>query len=654
MKNCIQLLAFFACFFANLAQAEPIPISTKIEKVTVFLNGAQVNRKGQISLNAGKQELVFKGISPKISPQSIQVKLEGENTLLSVVHQLNHIEEQNKRTEIDILEKQQTLKMEKIVEEKAMLSVYAQEEAMLNKNQDIKGEQTGLKTADLREALDFHRQRLTELKMKVLEGNKKLAELGNELGKINQQLVALNQKKDLSTSEILVTIQSPKAQNVGVVVSYFVNEAKWFPTYDIRVKDIASPLFLAYKANVLQSSGEDWSEVKLTLSTGNPSLGGEKPKLNTWYLGYYSPSYNSYYQATTVTGQSGGNTISQVSGRITDRNNQPVIGATVSIVGGTLGAFSDDNGYYVINDLGPNDHVVKVETMGYESQQIPISSNVHNIVMNEIYLNVDLSEVAISGKKKVKETKEEIDFRGARNGPTVYIVDGVKVRGTPDLPPVVKGTTKIDEKTLTEFSMTTIQFEIETPYTIPTDGKNYMVEIKTHEIPAFYEYYCAPKLDPDAFLTANIKDWADYHLINGETNLFFEGTFIGKAYLNLLESDDTLSISLGRDKSVIINRELLKDFSQKQFIGNYKTQSLAYQIAVRNTKKLPINLTLEDQYPVSNQKEITVERIENKDAKVEENTGKLTWKLNVEANKEKKVSFKYSVKYPKNSNVLAK
>lgn len=654
MKNCIQLFAFFACFFANLAQAEPTPVSTKIEKVTVFLNGAQVNRKGQISLNAGKQELVFKGISPKISPQSIQVKLEGENTLLSVVHQLNHIEEQNKRTEIDILEKQQKAKIDNISEEKAMLSVYAQEEAMLNKNQDIKGEQTGLKTADLREALDFHRQRLTELKMKVLEGNKKLVELGNELSKINQQLVALNQKKDLSTSEILVTIQSPKAQNVGVVVSYFVNEAKWFPTYDIRVKDIASPLFLAYKANVLQSSGEDWSEVKLTLSTGNPSLGGEKPKLNTWYLGYYSPSYNSYYQATTFTGQSGGNTISQVSGRITDANNEPLMGATVSSVGGTVGAYTDENGYYVIKGLGANDGVLKVSYIGYEPQQIAVVSTVHNLSLRESY--AELSEVVISGKKKVKETKEEIDLRGARDGSTVYVVDGVKVRNTPTLnyTKADKTLTEIDEKTLTEFSMTTIQFEIETPYTIPTDGKNYMVEIKTHEIPAFYEYYCAPKLDPDAFLTANIKGWADYHLINGETNLFFEGTFIGKAYLNLLESDDTLSISLGRDKSVIINRELLKDFSQKQFIGNYKTQSLAYQIAVRNTKKLPINLTLEDQYPISNQKEITVERIENKDAKVEENTGKLTWKLNVEANKEKKVSFKYSVKYPKNSNVLAK
>lgn len=653
MNSFIRIFSGILIAIPLFLKGEPIPVATKIEKVTVFLSGAQVNRKGQVTLEAGKQVYIFKGISPKVSPQSIQVKVEGENTLLSVVHQLNHIEEHSKRAEIEVLEKKQTDIIDKIAEEKAMLGVYGQEEGMLSKNQDIKGNESGIKTTELKDALDFHRQRLTEVKLKVMACNKKLKELGEELRKINQQLMALNQQKDLSTSEVLVTVQSSRAQSVGVNLSYLILEARWIPVYDIRVKDIASPLNLAYKANVIQNSGEDWQEVKLTLSSGNPDLGGQKPRIQPWRLGFQS-GYDYGYTSPVVNqpAYSGLNTIRQITGRITDKNQQPVIGATVMVVGSNKGAYTDENGYYSIGELGLNDQFVRVEYLGYEPQQLPLQSGLMNVVLNESYKQLNEVAVVTGGK-----TAEYGDMdRGSRsiNAQTV-IVDGVKVRGTPELPQQFgRSGVKIDKEILTEFSMTNFQFDIAVPYTIPADGKNYMVEIKIHEIPAFYEYYCAPKLDPDAFLTANIVKWSDYYLIDGETNLFFEGTFVGKGYLNLKESGDTLEISLGRDKSVIVNRTLLKDFSQKQFIGNFKTQNIAYEIGVRNTKKLPLLITLEDQYPISDNKEIVVERLENKEAKVEENTGKITWKLMVENGKERKVAFKYSVKYPKYSNVNVK
>lgn len=563
--------------------AQPVVVETQIEKVTVFLSGAQVHRKGQISLTAGKQTYLFKNISPKLLPQSIQVKLGNDNTsLLSVTHQLNHTEEQTKRKEIETLENKQKNLTENLNKEKALLAVYAQEEVMLSKNQDIKGQENGVKTTDLKEALDFHRQRLTELKMKTLEGNEKIQNLNTELQKVNKQLVELNQQKDLSLSEILITVLSPKSQQMSVDLSYLVSEAKWFPTYDVRVKDIASPLSLAYKANVSQNSGEDWKEVQLALSSGNPQLGGEKPKMQTWYLGFTPQQIYS-------------------ERRMGSRN-------------------INDETYTVMGDS------ISVKRLQSVAATTP-----------GVYRN---------------ESESELNFRGTRDGSTVYLIDGQKVRGVPDVPSSVLS--KFDENLLDEYSMTTFLFDIAEAYTIPSDGKNYMAEVKAYEIPAYYEYYCAPKLDKDAFLTANISKWSQYQFIEGETNLFFEGTFVGKGFLSLVNVKDTLAISLGRDKSVIVSRQLLKDYSQNQFIGNFRTQTLAYEISVRNTKKFSINLTLEDQYPVSTHKDITVEKIENKEAKVGEETGKLTWKMNVEGGKEKRVGFKYAVKSPKYSGVNVK
>ena len=70
---------------------------------------------------------------------------------------------------------------------------------------------------------------------------------------------------------------------------YLVNQSEWYPTYDIRVQDIAKPLTLQMKANIKQQSGEDWKDVKLFLSTGDPNENGTKPTLIPWYLKYYYP-----------------------------------------------------------------------------------------------------------------------------------------------------------------------------------------------------------------------------------------------------------------------------------------------------------------------------------------------------------------------------
>ena len=116
-----------------------------------------------------------------------------------------------------------------------------------------------------------------------------------------------------------------KSRNSNFTITYLVKQSGWFPTYDIRVKDISSPINLQYKANVFQSSGEDWKDVKLFLSTGNPNENGTKPVISPWYLKYvyaYQASPNTI-QATYATGT--------VTGRITDEKGDPLPGASVSI-----------------------------------------------------------------------------------------------------------------------------------------------------------------------------------------------------------------------------------------------------------------------------------------------------------------------------------
>ena len=151
---------------------------------------------------------------------------------------------------------------------------------------------------------------------------------------------------------------------------------------------------------------------------------------------------------------------------------------------------------------------------------------------------------------------------------------------------------------------------------------------------------------------ANITDWNDYNFLDGEANLYFEGTYLGKTLLNTAVENDTIEISLGHDKGVTVTRTKLKDEGKKTFFGDKKITSRAFEITVRNNKKQPINILVLDQFPVSTQKEIEVDKQEYNEASLDNASGKLTWDLQIPTANEKKIGFKYAVKYPKDYHVL--
>ena len=135
--------------------------------------------------------------------------------------------------------------------------------------------------------------------------------------------------------------------------------------------------------------------------------------------------------------------------------------------------------------------------------------------------------------------------------------------------------------------------------------------------------------------------------MDGEVNLFYEGTYTGKTAFSLADAEDTLNLSLGHDKGITINRTLVKDFSKKQMLSDKKSVSTGYDITIRNNKKFPINITVEDQIPISTDKDITIENTAFDGGKLDETTGKVTWKVNAEPTKEKKLNISYTLKYPK-------
>lgn len=195
------------------------------------------------------------------------------------------------------------------------------------------------------------------------------------------------------------------------------------------------------------------------------------------------------------------------------------------------------------------------------------------------------------------------------------------------------------------------EFEISLPYTVASSGKPTVVDIRSIEMKSDYRYAVVPKLDNDAFLIANVTGWEDFDLLPGTANVFFEGTFVAKTYIDPQNIGDTLQVSLGRDKRIVVKREKLKDYTTKRLIGANQREAFAWEISVRNTKGEPVTIRIEDQVPVSQSSQIEVTLEDAGSAQYDPITGKLTWELTLQPNETKKVSFRFGVKYPKGMNI---
>lgn len=293
--NIRSFVSLTALLFATLLHAaDEQPVTSKVSEAKVFLSGAQVSRKATAKVPAGTSTFVFTGLAEGIDPQSIQVTGKGGYSILSVNHRINYLSESPKKKELEEIQAR-IKKLEKdYAYEKAMQDVWVNEEQLLQKNAAIGGQDNGLTAAQLTGVNDYVRERLKTTKTNWLLQQEKLVAIDEEANKLRQQVQEFQGQAPRPTSEIVVEISSTVEVNASFVLSYFVGNAGWAPAYDLRATGVGKPIELLMKAQVVNNTGEDWDKVELSLSSGNPTLGGVMPTLDPWTL--YAPRPMRYDQ----------------------------------------------------------------------------------------------------------------------------------------------------------------------------------------------------------------------------------------------------------------------------------------------------------------------------------------------------------------------
>ncbi|MCZ2277285.1 MAG: DUF4139 domain-containing protein [Bacteroidia bacterium] len=528
-----SLLGIISTF--SLAASEKIIRNSKVNQVTIFLNSARVERSSSIQLEGGRQLIVFGGLSPYVDARSLTVTGRGDFSILNSRYELNYLSGIAEIPELKKLEDSlETLQyqLELLLNRK---SVANEEQALLLANKTIGGTNTGLNSRELELVADIFRKRLTKLKDDLLDLSQKEKKQREKVQKIQSQINSYRIKRDQPSGSVLIEVLAATSVKAAFEISYQVNNISWSPYYEIRSNNDSEKIAVVFKASVTQTTGEDWKDTKVKLSTYNPIQGNYKPELYPWYLRFAEP---------------------------------------VTFYG----------------------------------------------------LRLKKSE-AQSGVEELR--RPDLDSSGEKN----------------------LEATSLDQQILVNDYNIFNTYDIEIPYDILSDGKEYLLQIRQAMLTSAQKYFSVPKMETDVFVVANITGWQELNMLPGRAAVYYDGAYTGETFINPAVTNDTLQVALGRDKRIAVKREQIRELTSNQFLGSNRLRTLTFDLVIKNNKSRPISLDIEDQLPVSQNKDIEVRIIETSGADLNKESGKLTWKLELQPGEQTKKRISFSVKYPKDKQI---
>ncbi len=679
----MKKLTLLLLFIATTVFSADKKTESEIKEVIVYLNGAQITRLAPIHLQSGISEIILNDLSPEIDENSIQISGLGDASILSISYNINYLDKKKESKEVNDLIDKIKLIERKIALQKNLIKGLNEEEELLVTNRKLVNESQSVTLAKIQEFSQYYRGRIEVINTNIFDANILINEYENILRDYNKQLSEISSNKKVKRGEIKIKLDNSKSTLLNLEVKYHVSSAGWFPVYDVKAKSTKDPLNLKYRAHLYQKTGEDWSNVKITLSTGDPTINNNKPELETHFLDFsnkFTSNKNNAIQSYT---KKYNPMIKRVVGTIVDEKGQPLPGVNVIVKGTTNGTTTDFDGEYSI-DIEHGEELV-YSYVGFSTQESPIYSSVMNLQLTESL--EALEEVVTVGygtarnrKGSVASTLEGrvsgVQIRGTnsiKNEEILYIVDGVptnnisyldpneiksmdilkdssatSIYGSRGLNGVVVVTTK---EYIEDENIINKQFIINKPYTIASVNDITVIDIDTFELPTTYEYLAAPIINENVFLIAEINNWEHLDLLPGEANVYFDGSYSGKTYINPSQTKKELKISLGVDSNIIVSRKQINNLKDKSFVGNTRIVNKSYELTLKNNKDSDVIINLLDRIPISQNKEIKVDKTEYGAANYDSKKGILKWNITLSPSENIKKEISFQLKYPKGKRI---
>ena len=278
-------------------------VDSRVSAVTVYRDRALITREVKLSLKPGEHSLVFPGLPANLDRSSLQVKSSGDVVLGGCMFETEFFtddvndrasallnRQQDLSDELAVLElKLKRLDGEKAFIEKIATCVTTPQQVESDSGKVTKSSPDYLKVSLWEDFTGFYRERHSSVDSEKLEIDRKKREIDKEVKKLSAELQNLGHRKARSRDIIRVNILKQTEGEFRLALSYAVPGPTWKPVYNLRFSNDSDKLLFEYDALVSQSTGEDWKDIELKLSTAQISVSGVLPDLDPWRINFYQP-----------------------------------------------------------------------------------------------------------------------------------------------------------------------------------------------------------------------------------------------------------------------------------------------------------------------------------------------------------------------------
>ena len=515
---------------------EPVPghaqLDARIVEVTVYGDRARVTRSAVTQIPAGPSVVEIGGLTTGLDEKTIEVtgKSGSPVTIRSVdVGQQFWATNANPRT-AEVQGQLDNLLAQKASLD-AQIALAADRESFFKSIGSGVGhsEKGAQDVDDLKKVYDFYVNGLTDAASTLLELQTKERSLQLEIDRTKLELNGLSQQK--AVRKVLVNVDASAATELTLFVRYTVSNAAWEPVYDARVNTSDGSVQLGYSALVRQKTGEDWTGVRLSVSTARPGENGELPELSPDYLTLVAP------QVTTE------------------------------------------------NPEGAPRSATKAESIPVPMARAP-------------------------GQQAAEVNIQNASLQTAGLAVTYLAAN---------------------------------------PVDIPGDGQPHQTNLNQLKLNGQLAYVATPKLELGAFVKVHLTNSSPDTLLAGDVHVFRDGDLIGKVAMREIVAGAEFDLFCGRDDAIKIDRKELVNRQAETGLFNHRRQrQQKYQITVQNHRKTPVQITVYDQLPVSQDSQISVApgQISPKPATLDKDSGKVTWNFGVDPQAKQIIEFEYTVEWP--------
>lgn len=573
-------------------------IQSQIKDTVIYFQGAELTHLAKAHLAKGSNEIQIGGLSPHIDRNTLKIKTTNGVVVSSFEFSVDYLVENALSGEAQKLKDEIKEKQKELNRLYTQISIHENMLSFLQSNIDTKvSKKSGLSIDELIQTMDYYKAKAGDLEEILFADREKAEKMNETIRNLSSQFDQKSLKNNKTSGFLKLSLSSPTENECDFEIIYFTNNAGWYPYHDIIIEAADKPVQIASKAKVRQVTGVDWEKVKVTLSTAVPSVGKIAPLFNAWFLRYIEPAAPRQESRA--------------------RKERSIAQNDYSY------EFAEELRCEAVCDERVACKVVKSAEPLYVVDGVVTDAS--------YYSSIDPSMIKNS---EYLDASSAVYTYGSEASGGAYIIT---------LKSGMEDFIKQSENQLN------ISFEIDLPYSIPGNGKEQSIDLKKQEVSAEFKYYCAPQLDYETYLLAEIADWEKLSLLSGSANVTYDGTFVGETYLDAQSAQKLLTLTLGTDRRVSVKREKMKEYSSSGFLGNDVKQEFAYRITAKNNQNRKIKMVLKDRYPISTYKEVAVELSKDTTAPSfnVEDIGVLTWEFEMQPGDSKIFKTVYTIKYPK-------